>query len=243
MELSEFRELLGNLPDLESLVVSRIGGIPGEVQSRGSGDNCLARVVAYLDELDHGTEGENDVKLFVLGNGRVGKTQLCRRLRGDPYDESIPSTHGVEVWRTDLEQVRGDDTLTCTANWWDFGGQDIYHGTHALFLRSRAVFLVLWDPELENREEVEVEGVPGRNQPLAYWLDYVRSLAGSESPIVVVQSRCDDFDHEVAPPVSNPGFDFWRSCAYGAKLDFGREALEAQVKDAVRFLRTRTGRW
>jgi internalin A len=23
---------------------------------------------------------------------------------------------------------------------WDFGGQDIYHGTHALFMRTRAVF-------------------------------------------------------------------------------------------------------
>ena len=30
-----------------------------------------------------------DVKLMVLGNGRVGKTQICRRLRGEDYDDKV----------------------------------------------------------------------------------------------------------------------------------------------------------
>ena len=34
-------------------------------------------------------------------------------------------------------------------NLWDFGGQDIYHGSHALFLQGQIVFLILWTPELE----------------------------------------------------------------------------------------------
>ena len=28
-------------------------------------------------------------------------------------------------------------------NLWDFGGQDIYHGSHALFLHGQAIFLLL----------------------------------------------------------------------------------------------------
>jgi internalin A len=36
-------------------------------------------------------------------------------------------------------------------NLWDFGGQEIYHGTHTLFLQGQAVFLVLWTPELESQ--------------------------------------------------------------------------------------------
>src|SRR5690349_5979289 len=35
-------------------------------------------------------------------------------------------------------------------NLWDFGGQDVYHGSHALFLQGHAVFLLLWCPALES---------------------------------------------------------------------------------------------
>jgi hypothetical protein len=31
-------------------------------------------------------------------------------------------------------------------NLWDFGGQDIYHGSHTLLLHGQTIFLVLWTP-------------------------------------------------------------------------------------------------
>ena len=34
---------------------------------------------------------------MILGNGRVGKTQICRRLRGERFDEALPSTHGIQL--------------------------------------------------------------------------------------------------------------------------------------------------
>jgi internalin A len=200
-------------------------------------DNCLQRLRAHFTDLDEAAEAENEVKIILLGNGGVGKTQLCRRLRDLKLDTSIESTHGIQLWRESLPlRVSGEDEIY-QANWWDFGGQDIYHGTHALFLQSRAVLLILWTPALESRDEVEENGIPLRNQQLAYWLDYVRSLAGPESPVIVVQSQCDTFGQVRPLPVRPEGFEFFRSTAHSSWTDLGLETLKGQLRDAIRFLR------
>jgi internalin A len=53
---------------------------------------------------------------------------------------------------------------------WDFGGQEIYHGTHALFLKSRAIFSLVWTSKSETEQFHTHGGFTFRNEPLAYWL-------------------------------------------------------------------------
>ncbi|HEY0552948.1 MAG TPA: COR domain-containing protein [Thermoanaerobaculia bacterium] len=227
--------------NLRKLILDKAVGLPREVLSHTFLDNCLPRLRTYFSELALGAEAENEVKVILLGNGRVGKTQLCRRFRGQSFDQSVPSTHGVQIWREELRIQAEGQEQNFQINWWDFGGQDIYHGTHALFLRSRAVFLILWTPSLENRDEYLESGIPLRNLPRAYWLDYVRSLAGKGSPVIVVQSQCDRFaDRHPDPPRPN-GFGFFECCAYSAKEGLGREILEGQLHNAIRYLLERNG--
>jgi internalin A len=230
-----------NLPVLTRLYADKVVDIPQEVLSHYANDNCLPRLRTHFSELDLGAETENEVKVILLGNGRVGKTQLCRRFRSEPFDDSVPSTHGVQIWREKLRLQTGGQEQDFQINWWDFGGQDIYHGTHALFLRSRAVFLILWTPNLENRDEYSENGIPLRNQPLAYWLDYVRSLAGEGSPVIVVQSQCDRFADQRSDLPKLDGFGWAQNCSYSSMTDLGRETLEAQLRDATRYLLERNG--
>ena len=136
-----------------------------------------------------------DVKLMVLGNGRVGKTQICRRLRGEDYDPQVPSTHGVTVTTASLPAP--DGAPPSLLHIWDFGGQDIYHGTHALFMRTRAAFLIVWTPEAESSGEHAYEGMAFRNHSLPYWLDTVRHLGATGSPVLIVQTRCDRLEDDV----------------------------------------------
>jgi internalin A len=238
---AEFLQVFAEHPRLLKLVATEAVGVPREVLSHHLNDNCLPRLRAYLAEIDLGAEAENEVKVILLGNGRVGKTQLCRRFRSKPFDESVESTHGVQIWREELRIRAGDQEQVFQVNWWDFGGQDIYHGTHALFLRSRAVFLILWNPQLENRAEFNENGITLRNQPLAYWLNYVRTLAGEDSPVIVVQSQCDRFEERRSGPVRPDGFGFFESCSYSARTDLGQEILEAHLRDAMRYLLERNG--
>ena len=167
----------------------RIPGIPAEVLSQSPYNDCLESVRAHFRALEGGGEAAPDVKLIVLGNGRVGKTQICRRLRHEPYDATEPSTHGILVTSAMLNNQQ-DDAST-RMNIWDFGGQDLYHGTHALFLRTSAVFLLVWARETEDARDHTHQGIVFCNQPLPYWLAYVRHLGVADSPVLIVQTRCD----------------------------------------------------
>ena len=63
------------------------------------------------------------------------------------YDPSVPSTHGIQLNEKTMELE--DFAEPVRLNLWDFGGQEVYHGSHALFLQGQAVFLILWTLELE----------------------------------------------------------------------------------------------
>ncbi len=222
---------------LEKLVLyeSHIPGIPATVLSQSRFDNCLESLRAHFADLDAGAAAVTEIKLMVLGNGRVGKTQLCRWLRDKPYDDAIPSTHGVLV--TSAPLPGGAETRL---NIWDFGGQDLYHGTHALFMRTSALFLLAWTPELENADKFVVDGIRLRNHPLAYWVDYVRHQAGAGSPVVVVQTRCDRPEDDAPCPVPEAdlfhAFKFRKVLHFSAKRLRGTESLAESLRDAVAWL-------
>jgi internalin A len=194
-------------PSLSELIASHLPNcpIPAEHLSQSYNDNCLPRLRAYWANLDGGSEPLRKHKLFLLGNGTVGKTQLARRLRGIAPDFTESSTHGIQLHDCPLpapadprHPLAGD---SFDARIWDFGGQDIYHGTHALFLKSRAIFLICWDSASENARQHETGGQTFRNYPLAYWLDYVRSFAGAGAQVILVQTKTDVAGAALAPPV------------------------------------------
>ncbi len=51
-------------------------------------------------------------------------------------------------------------------------------------MRTNAVFLLVWTPEMEAPDSGDPDGF--RNYPLAYWVDYVRHLGGKDVPVLVV---------------------------------------------------------
>jgi internalin A len=183
----------------------RLFGVPSAILSESYDDNCLLRLREHFRALKAGTVRVRTAKLFVLGNGAVGKTQLGRRLRGEPYDPGLPTTHGVDIHRFELPAGPGDPIIL---NHWDFGGQPLYHGAHALFLRDRAIYLLAWSPGSEDGTHVDTFGVAHPNHPLAYWLAYARAAAGRDSALLVVQTRCDpEGAPQAAPPVDPKALD------------------------------------
>jgi internalin A len=218
--------------------------IPAEILSTHGGNSCLERLRSHLADSRAGSAALPDVKVMVLGNGRVGKTQICRRLRGESYEAEADSTHGITVTTTPFNgRHEGLDEIML--HLWDFGGQDIYHGTHALFMRSRAVFFVVWTPDTERRDEHEYRGLRFRNHRLDYWLEMVSRSGGDGSPVLLIQTRCDTVADELRQPPAPDAllnrFGFCKVLHYSAREDRGRAALDEAIGDAIGWTRQHQG--
>ena len=208
--------------------------IPSEVLSQHSIDNCLPRLRAHFASLALGATTLSDVKLMILGNGQIGKTQLARRLCGDEYNECVTTTHGIQIRSTSLPR-EGDDAIPLKI--WDFGGQDIYLGTHASLLRTRAVFLAVWAEVAEKKSEHKVNYHTSKNFPLDYWVRYIGDMAGYEHPGLVVQTQCDsDLKYvpaRLSPDLSRAFTPPLRMLEFSAKSDHGLETLKTHIGQAA----------
>jgi internalin A len=232
--IRRFAPLESLLPTLKRLILfgCKLDDLPPGVCGEFVEDNVLDKVRAHYKDLKAGERIDAEVKVLFLGNGGVGKTQLCRRLRDLPFDPSVPTTHGIQLG----EMTFGLDGFQepVQLNLWDFGGQDIYHGSHALFLHGRAVFLLLWMPELECHIYQE-DSLSFRHRPLSYWIDYLRAFAGTDASVLIVQSQCDTRDKRVLhPPAPVDDFPFHRFTEVSARTGLNLGVLKEHIKEAVR---------
>ena len=152
----------------------------------------------YFRGLERGRVKHDEVKLLMVGNGRVGNSG--NRLLDDTFDPSQPSTHGIQLRHWQMENIAPEklDGQPLKIHIWDFGGQDIYHATHRLFMQTRALFLLVWDKETEAQAYTEESSESAtKNFPLPYWIDYVKALSGG-SPVIIVQNKVDSPQEKAA---------------------------------------------
>jgi hypothetical protein len=163
--------------------------------------NVLDNVRSWFQALQAGSEKNRIVKLLINGNGYVGKSTLWCALKNKKESACTcadhKTTHGidltVEVLALDDVDFRG----------WDFGGQEIYQGTHRLFLTDGAVQVLVLDYVSEqaaiSRKRVSDRSKAGgsaseqlvRNFPLEHF--YARQKAlGPRSKFLVVQTKRGD---------------------------------------------------
>ncbi|MEM7392909.1 MAG: hypothetical protein AAF492_11240, partial [Verrucomicrobiota bacterium] len=124
---------------------------------------------------------QNRCKLLLLGNGRAGKTTLAKWLVGEERKADEPSTHAVRLveWSTSLKHPGRSKSRPATIQIWDFGGQDIYHNAHHMFLEGYCVFLIVWSAVGDESSEVD------RPRSIQYWLDYVFSVRPDAQALLV----------------------------------------------------------
>ncbi len=204
-----------------------IKNIPKEIFNKR--ENVLKQVRDYLEGISKGSTKNREVKLILVGNGSVGKTQVARRLEEKEnfvINKVHNSTHAIEI----LCSILGDFEV----NIWDFAGQDLYHATHRLFMQSRALFVLVWDFDNENCASHTWEDKQYDNEKLQYWLEYAHCF-GKESPILVLQNKIDkpnqkDFlkDHKDRWKKEFPIIDFLQ---VSAENNEGFEALEYILED------------
>lgn len=172
-----------------------LAGLPTGVVPEGERDNAWPAVCAYLEELAQGKVTNERVKIIVVGNGRVGKTSLLRRLRGEPFNKHEPYTHGIRLGTLDKSKLPDVRTTGLQAQVWDFGGQEIFYATHQFFLSDDALYLLAWTHEdnvrpHRERDAADLPDDDERFQPNEYWLENIRHRGGPKCPVLLVQTHC-----------------------------------------------------
>ncbi|MFO0874347.1 MAG: hypothetical protein U0575_10285 [Phycisphaerales bacterium] len=168
---------------------------PVSEQGEDKDDNVAETTAAYFRDVDLTGKGEvKRCKVLILGNGGAGKTCLSLALLGmDPEDakKKYGSTHGVQFWdwRGFKASIDGKETPV-SLHVWDFGGQEIYHNTHRLFMSTGALFVVVWKPEQDGKQPPpEACEYQDQWRPLRYWIDLIHLASPNKPRIVIVCSH------------------------------------------------------
>lgn len=191
--LKEIPDNLLDLPNLKTLDIADnpLPHFPIEILKGG-----LSSLRAYYTQK---RKSVYEAKVIVVGRGAVGKTSLIKKLTQPNIviqnTEEI-RTEGIDIniWKyRHLHQHKEQDFIV---NFWDFGGQEIYHATHQFFLNQRAVYLLVWEWD-ERKSETDAN--------LMRWLYMIKALGGN-SPVIMVMNKMDKGSKELNQEIYSQKF-------------------------------------
>lgn len=122
----------------------------------------------------------NEIKVVFLGDGEAGKSHTIARLMNDGGTPDYAtfdgqSTPGIVI--RNKEYDLGDRKIT--VHYWDFGGQEIMHSMHRIFLTGRTMYVIL----LNARDDTQSDRAK-------YRLHNVKSFA-PDAPVLLVLNKID----------------------------------------------------
>jgi internalin A len=205
--------ILKGLRSLKNLEYLRIDRNPLE-QKYGieleHGQNHLPLVKNILDRLTEVRElkkkGAADVynfylpaKIVLLGNHAVGKSSLLHYLQYNNLDYAGDSTHLLQIINYEIES----EPKPLLAKFFDFGGQDYYHGIYRAFLSSGAGYLLVWDKD-NNTNTIKPDSKNNltQNFSLHYWLGQKAYLENEKynsnsDPVLLIQTHAQQSERPV----------------------------------------------
>ncbi len=183
-----------NLDCAFTILNNPIEGFPHGLLGRYANDHFIRDYRNWVSELGENPPKNTFTKILITGNGNVGKSSLITALKEGRCEKSPDSTHGIELstWGYEGQNY----------HIWDFGGQEIFHGTHKMFFIGQAIQIIVFDHDSENELEADDRvntHEKTRNQPMKYWVHQAEQ-EGNDSPIIIVQNKADQRD-DVHPKV------------------------------------------
>jgi small GTP-binding protein len=116
------------------------------------------------------------LKIVLIGDSGVGKTNLLARFTRDQFNPDSKSTIGVEFATKTLE-IEGK---TVKAQIWDTAGQERYRAITSAYYRGAIGALLLYDVSASLTF-----------QSLTRWLKELRDNADSNIAVMLVGNKCD----------------------------------------------------
>ncbi|WP_221392587.1 TIR domain-containing protein [Dyadobacter sp. NIV53] len=140
----------------------------------------------FTKSKEHGEEKLEILKLILVGNSGVGKTNFSQFLRKVKLNKTHQSTQmlDIQTWKAPFLISEGGDPMR--VNIFDFGGQDYYHDAHRLYYSHDTAYVLLWDTSsnfYSERQEILADrtDLVYEDYPIEYWLESIQyNLYGKE---------------------------------------------------------------
>ncbi|MDR0811787.1 MAG: hypothetical protein LBN23_05920, partial [Paludibacter sp.] len=178
-----------------------------EAEAKNS-NNCISALqIIFSDE----TTDNRPQKIMLLGNHAVGKSTFLHiwdneYQKDEKKDGKLPSTHLLKIHtpkNTDTEERKDlKDKI-----FYDFGGQDYYHGINQLFFTENATNILFWcENKNKNtyKEDSNFIDTKTRYYTIEYWLSQLKYIIHRRSlinktdtldlttnPIILIQTFAD----------------------------------------------------
>ena len=163
----------------------------------------------------------NEIKVVFLGDGEAGKSHMIARLMndgGDPLDYMDRATPGIVI-RDKQYDLHG---RIIKVHFWDFGGQEIMHSMHRIFMTNRTMYVVVVDA---------LDGT-GRNRAM-YWLQNIRSFAPNAQVILVLNKIDQNPNASVDERYLRMAFPNLTQVVRLSALEFDREQFNREFTNVL----------
>ena len=128
------------------------------------------------------SEPEYSIKLLVLGDTSVGKSNYIYRFTEDKFSDNHMSTTGLDLKNADI--IIDDKKIRVQL--WDTAGQEKYRSiTKTLFLRVQGIITIF---DL-TKEETFIN--------LKSWINSIKEECGNNMPILIIGNKCDLTEYRV----------------------------------------------
>ena len=133
----------------------------------------------WLEALhDKKTQTQNEVKVVFLGDGEAGKSHIVKRLEQD--GALVPNFDGDATPGIAISNKRLDLTdRSVVVRVWDFGGQEILHAMHRIFMTTQTLYVVV----LNARNDTQ-------DHRAEHWLRFIYSF-DKDARVMLVLNKID----------------------------------------------------
>ena len=133
------------------------------------------------DKDDNSREEKEPIKIILLGDSGVGKTNIISRYLKDEFNKNTASTIGTTFGIKEL--VRNN--IKYNLNIWDTTGQEIYRSVTKLFIQNSKIAILVYS--VNNKDSFE---------SLDYWYKSIFEICDKNVVLAIAANKTDLFVQE-----------------------------------------------
>ena len=154
-------------------------------------------------------EDDRGIKVVLLGEAGVGKTNLIRVSTGKEFDKNENSTISSSYYENE-GIINNKHYLYCL---WDTAGQEIYRSLNKIFIKDSKIVIIVF--AINNKLSFE---------QIDFWFNYVRDILGNDGYVIaLVANKSDLFEfQEISDKEMNK-----KAVELGVKIKITSAAVDA----------------